>query len=1045
MSIQRIATPAVVAQRLIELLAERVSMNVEDVLPTLRAEGLRLPEDEKLLLDDLLDAEVGLDIMEVDDLLIHQPALFDNRVFTHRVTADDLSGEMFEIHEDLAPLMWWLADEVLVTTSTELWSTGNSRDPEVADSTTRHDHATATTRHDHTATPSTAPHNRSADSHDYASTSSRPAEIVRVGGGSAAMILPEPTLTDMGLTPGDLVAITVHGRTMHLCPTTPAAAEPELLEALSDLVDERPQLTELPDFCLRFLAQQPESFTSPVAPLSELLTAAGVTSRLRSTTHFLAAATDATQADDEEFIRSLSDLYSISTTHATIVFQIADAVRALQIAVSHVASLAAKELAERLESCDADPNGPDLLDRRDPLDVPDLSDLDAEALMPELPGSLAEQISDLLDAVDPIAADWPKFVTDSWLVHALAEECVRHAQSPQALGLVLERMPAVTDRAGRANRAYLDGRISEAVGHPLAAATHYRHSAELTDNPSALAQLAGIEFDKGNLAAAASLLDRSGAGDDYPLRSFLAKELAGAGRSGAGASDAGAGAGSADSGAGAGREPQAPARKPGRNAPCWCGSGRKYKVCHGRPGGGEKSLIDRARLLNDKMVWWLLDNHPHRVQELFNTADDVAGRAIPEDVFGHVIFDTLLIEDGLIADYLAMRGKLLPPDEAMLVAQWQFSERSVFDIESVDRGEALHLRDLRTGTRMVVPERRGSEVVDAGEYICTRVVDVDGRPMIFGGIELVALNQRDGLIALLDSEPSAVEVVRRLAGRYAPPMMLNPDGEPLVIVAGTFAVAFLDELVEWLDGRDDMLAEWERRGDGADAGGTDGEPERTSWDWIEPVVGGLEGEVRPLATLTLIDGLLGVTALSEQRYEKLVAILESSGIPMIEREVTRTGASEILAQRAASHEADAGVPGQVAATSGGRGIGLTSGAVTSGGGPGAGPGGALSGGPGSALGGGRGAGPGGAMGGGFISADEALENPELAAIIGAKVAQYEREWLDEPIPALQGFTPREAAADPTRRDDLIRLLETFPSDGQPHVMDGGRLRAALGL
>ncbi|MBX0328567.1 SEC-C domain-containing protein [Oscillochloris sp. ZM17-4] len=24
----------------------------------------------------------------------------------------------------------------------------------------------------------------------------------------------------------------------------------------------------------------------------------------------------------------------------------------------------------------------------------------------------------------------------------------------------------------------------------------------------------------------------------------------------------------------------APARKPGRNEPCWCGSGRKYKHCH---------------------------------------------------------------------------------------------------------------------------------------------------------------------------------------------------------------------------------------------------------------------------------------------------------------------------------------------------------------------------------------------------------------------------------------------------------------------------------
>jgi len=29
-----------------------------------------------------------------------------------------------------------------------------------------------------------------------------------------------------------------------------------------------------------------------------------------------------------------------------------------------------------------------------------------------------------------------------------------------------------------------------------------------------------------------------------------------------------------------GKEDSAPAIKPGRNEPCWCGSGKKYKKCH---------------------------------------------------------------------------------------------------------------------------------------------------------------------------------------------------------------------------------------------------------------------------------------------------------------------------------------------------------------------------------------------------------------------------------------------------------------------------------
>jgi hypothetical protein len=47
---------------------------------------------------------------------------------------------------------------------------------------------------------------------------------------------------------------------------------------------------------------------------------------------------------------------------------------------------------------------------------------------------------------------------------------------------------------------------------------------------------------------------------------------------------------------------------------------------------------------------------------------------------------------------------------------------------------------------------------------------------------------------------------------------------------------------------------------------------------------------------------------------------------------------------------------------------------------------------------------------------------------------------------LAGHTPRQAAADPTRRDDLTRLLGTFPDDpNNPGLMNPERLRAELGL
>ncbi|MDV6278635.1 SEC-C metal-binding domain-containing protein [Rhodococcus erythropolis] len=73
------------------------------------------------------------------------------------------------------------------------------------------------------------------------------------------------------------------------------------------------------------------------------------------------------------------------------------------------------------------------------------------------------------------------------------------------------------------------------------------------------------------------------------------------------------------------------------------------------------------------------------------------------------------------------------------------------------------------------------------------------------------------------------------------------------------------------------------------------------------------------------------------------------------------------------------------------------------------------------------------------------EDPEIAAVLDEHILRYEQQWLDEAIPALDGHTPRECAADPTRRDELTRLLNSFPQQERPGAMSPHRLREALGL
>ena len=74
-------------------------------------------------------------------------------------------------------------------------------------------------------------------------------------------------------------------------------------------------------------------------------------------------------------------------------------------------------------------------------------------------------------------------------------------------------------------------------------------------------------------------------------------------------------------------------------------------------------------------------------------------------------------------------------------------------------------------------------------------------------------------------------------------------------------------------------------------------------------------------------------------------------------------------------------------------------------------------------------------------------SPEIARAVESLIRQKEDTWLDESIPALGGLTPRQAASDPTRREDLESLLAEFGGSDDSGMVgfDVSRLRHQLGL
>ncbi|NLG46722.1 MULTISPECIES: lipopolysaccharide assembly protein LapB [Mycobacteriales] len=381
----------------------------------------------------------------------------------------------------------------------------------------------------------------------------------------------------------------------------------------------------------------------------------------------------------------------------------------------------------------------------------------------------------------------------------------------------------------------------------------------------------------------------------------------------------------------------------------------------------EYSLVERARWLYEKAGQYLEQSQHHRdhLVELasIRIAPRLAGDSDLQDGLDDFVWDVVLFDCGAFAEFIAVRGPLLPADEQLLAQQWLLIERSLFEVEDVRPGAGMTMRAVRTGDRIDVTERAATRQVRAGEFYCARVVPVgEGVWNIFGGAEPVSLPQREPLLDLLDDDEATPEqLVAFLSARFGPPQFVTASGEPMVFCSSAWTVAPSSTLRRKLSRRF-------------------GAAHDDEWTWTE-------GD-RVLGVVVLDTSrdpwTIKVDAMSEFDYEDMVhLVLGAAPGATLVRE-GRVPAAQMIAERRA-----------------------------------------------------------GAMSGPAPQPD--LDDPEIAALLDEKIRAYEQQWLDEQIPALDGLTPRQAAADPTRRDDLLNLLGSMPDDERPGTMSARRLREALGL
>ncbi|MGE0139700.1 MAG: YecA family protein, partial [Ilumatobacteraceae bacterium] len=272
---------------------------------------------------------------------------------------------------------------------------------------------------------------------------------------------------------------------------------------------------------------------------------------------------------------------------------------------------------------------------------------------------------------------------DGDVAAAFLEETERRGVAVEDVGRFADHLAERTDGSPASGVAWARARVREILGDSRGALALLEAAvgASCTHRP-ALLSLAGYASDRGDAPTAHRLLDRAGALDveaddqehEHDEACRLLDEVA----------------------------PYAlnrPRATAGRNEPCPCGSGRKYKACH--LGREMHPLADRAKWLYDKAMRYARTNDHDTLREV---ADDLLSGDpwhVDELAESPFVGDLVLHHFDTFADFLEERSWLLPDDEAMLAAQWALVDSSVFEVVDIHH-ERVDVHDLRTGDDLTV-------------------------------------------------------------------------------------------------------------------------------------------------------------------------------------------------------------------------------------------------------------------------------------------------------------------------------------------------------
>jgi SEC-C motif len=446
---------------------------------------------------------------------------------------------------------------------------------------------------------------------------------------------------------------------------------------------------------------------------------------------------------------------------------------------------------------------------------------------------------------------------------------------------------------------------------------------------------------------------------------------------------------------------------PGRNDPCWCNSGKKYKKCHlesdereNRQPTAEGSFVRGGRNEFAKLrqsIGEFLGQVLRRGEMKDAVAEFFRDRAEADTADDELSITEWMIHDWIaprlgrtvLEQFLIERGARLTEREREMAAAWSRSFVGLYEIQQLKPGSGAELREVVSGETFFVHDVSLSGSAVKWDGLLTRVVPGER------GLELAAVGQRvprthlNRLREWMEDDrdeqglawPEYLKAnwprIRRQTFNIAEDWLdglrlTNNSGEELLFSKAVYDVLDEPKVIEALR-RSAEFTEDSREDEA-----------RKSFVW-------LNDKQTVLGTIHMVDGQLVFECNSKQRHERgqrMIAELAGAGVRHLRDEFTTQKEMKRRVKESPRDRKDTGAE---------------------------------------------------------LPAEE---RNEILAKFGE---QHYVEWLDTSVPGLGGKTPRQAAKTAKGRQQLVEILKFVENTedrkrqrGEPFI-EAARMRADLGL